>query len=182
MKRLLMLDLCSGLGGASSAMREKSLLTGIWQVITVDIEPSFNPSIVADVRDFTYSGVKPDLIWASPPCVEFARESMPWSRTDQTPDMSIVRACYRIIQDVKPLFWIIENVRGAIPYFRDLLGDWRWHQGPWYLWGFFPEIGYIKTWRKKGSFSGNQAAERALIPRELSLMVADAIERQGVLV
>lgn len=174
----LMLDLCSGLGGASSAMQAKG-----WRVITVDIEAGFNPSIVADVRQFTYSGRRPDLIWASPPCVEFARESMPWSRTGQIPDMDIVRACYRIVEDVNPRFWIIENVRGAIPYFKDLLGDWRWHQGAWYLWGFFPPLGYV-SWngKKKESYGSKQRAERAKIPYELSLAIANAIEGQMVLI
>ena len=58
-----MLDLFSGLGGASRAMRERG-----WDVITVDIEPEFNPSIIADISTYHYEGKLPvDLVWASPP-------------------------------------------------------------------------------------------------------------------
>lgn len=71
---MLMLDLCCGLGGASKAMKERG-----WDVITVDIDPEFNPTIVADLRTFHYSGPRPDLVWASPPCTEFSKYSMPES-------------------------------------------------------------------------------------------------------
>lgn len=52
---LLMLDLCCGLKGASAAMRDRG-----WEVVR---------------------GRRPDLVWASPPCTEFSRESMPWTKT-----------------------------------------------------------------------------------------------------
>lgn len=41
----VMLDLFSGLGGASQVMVERG-----WKVIRVDIESRFKPDIVADVR------------------------------------------------------------------------------------------------------------------------------------
>jgi len=165
---MLMLDLCSGLGGASAAMIERG-----WSVITVDIEPKFKPSIIADIRNWSWPGKRPDLIWASPPCVEFSRESMPWSKTGNQPDMSIIDACKQIIQESKPIYWIIENVRGAIPY----LGKPRTICGPFYLWGFFPDLGEVyMDYRPKESFSSNQRAERAKIPHCISNAVAIAIE------
>lgn len=172
-----MIDLCSGLGGASRAMRERG-----WSVLSVDIEPRFEPDVIADVRQWEYTGPRPDLIWASPPCIEFARESMPWSRTGATPDMSIVRACYRIIQDVRPQWWVIENVRGAVPYFEPLLGNWRWHMNGVFLWGHFPDLGRpVIRKRKKESYSSQQRAERAMIPYAISRAVALATERQPTL-
>ena len=41
----LCIDLCSGLGGFSQAFRDDPA----WEVITVDINPKFKPTIVADV-------------------------------------------------------------------------------------------------------------------------------------
>ena len=38
---MLMLDLCSGLGGASKAMKERG-----WDVITVDVNPEFSPDVL----------------------------------------------------------------------------------------------------------------------------------------
>jgi hypothetical protein len=170
---MLMLDLCSGLGGASRAMKQRG-----WQVVTLDIDPRFAPDVLADLREWSWPGERPDLIWASPPCTEFARESMPWSRTGNTPDMSIVNACRRIIAECDPRYWILENVRGAVPY----LGKPSSIVGPFFLWGVFPPLGRIAVnWRKKESFSSKQRAERAMIPRQLSLAVALAVEGQSML-
>src|SRR5574341_1069536 len=102
---LVMFDSCCGLKGASRAMSERG-----WKIITLDNDPKFNPDIVADIREYHYKGPRPDLMWFSPPCNEFAREWMPWCRLDIAPDMSIVLACKRVIEETQPRFWVIENV------------------------------------------------------------------------
>ncbi len=169
---MLMIDICSGLGGASQAMIDRG-----WTVITLDNDPKFNPDVVADVRAWSWTGERPDLIWCSPPCVEFARESMPWCRTGNAPDMSLVNACRRIIAESKPRYWVIENVRGAIPY----LGKPAAKIGPFYLWGAFPDIGAptMARFRKKESYGSKQRAERAKIPHYISTALAIAIECQA---
>lgn len=167
-----MLDLCCGLKGASSAMTSPG-----WKVITLDIDPSFNPDVQADIRRWIYQGDRPDLIWASPPCNEFSREFFPWSNTGNPPDLSIYHACKRIISQVKPRYWIIENVRGAVPYF----GHYSAVYYPYYLWGFFPHLGEIHFKRRhKDSYPSTAKALRAKIPYELSLAVANSISLQGV--
>ena len=170
---MIMLDLCAGLGGASQAMKERG-----WKVVTVDIDPSFNTNIVADITAWSWQGERPDLVWASPPCDEFARESMPWCKTGKTPDMTLVNACKRIIQECNPRYWVIENVRGAVPY----LGQPRAIVGPFFLWGFFPPLSdFILEYRNKESMSSRAKAERARIPYRLSLEVAVAVEQQAEL-
>lgn len=171
-----MLDLCCGLGGASAAMRDRE-----WDVLTLDIEPQFNPDVVADVREWTYGGPPLDLIWASPPCVEFAREFMPWSRTGTPPDTSIVEACKRIIDQAQPRFWIIENVKGSVRWLEPILGRPAYVQNPWFLWGHFPPLTVPRIGSNKECLSSTASAERALIPRELSEAVANAIALQPVL-
>lgn len=166
-----MLDLCAGLGGASQAMK-----SGGWQVFTVDVDPRFNPDIVADIREFSWNGQRPDLVWASPPCTEFSRESMPWCRTGQAPDMSIVLACLRIIRECNPPYWVIENVRGAIRHFRPILGPPRSSFGPFFLWGVFPIRGHHPIeYKPKESYSGKRSDLRAKVPAEVSLAVLDSI-------
>lgn len=73
---MLMLDLFAGLGGASQAMRERG-----WEVVTVDNDPAFGCTVTADLASWSWDGPTPDLVWASPPCTEFSRESMPWCRS-----------------------------------------------------------------------------------------------------
>lgn len=165
---MLMLDLFSGLGGASQAMRARG-----WRVVTVDVEPRFRPDVVADLRAWTWDGERPDLVWASPPCDEFARESMPWCKTGRAPDLSLVMATLEIVRRAEPRFWAMENVRGA----QRWIGRAAKIVGPFYLWGWFPDfdaklIGY----RNKESFSSSQDAQRAKVPDEISVALAAACE------
>lgn len=170
----LMLDLCSGLGGASQAFRDRG-----WRVITVDNDPKFAPTVVADIRHWSWHGERPDFIWASPPCVEFAREFMPWCRRGIVPDMSITLACKRIINECQPRYWVIENVRGAVKWFNRYLGSPTLIINPYYFWGSFPPISRPKmTRRNKESMSSTWAAERSRIPPEISKAFCIAIESQ----
>lgn len=186
---MLMVDLGAGLKGASQAMKERG-----WEVITLDVDPRFNCDITADVRTWnpldiyktawenklTAPGV--DLLWFSMPCDEFSRESMPWCKTGNVPDMSLIHACLRIRDILRPRYWVCENVRGAIQYFNPLMGKYRFHAGAFYLWGFFPTPGKVNVkWRKKESYGSKQRAERAEIPMSLSRAIAIQIESQATL-
>lgn len=162
-----MLDLFCGRGGASAAMRDRG-----WDVIRIDNDPSFEPDVVADLTTWSWTGEPIDLLWASPPCEEFAREWMPWSKTGKAPSMDLVNAVYRLVEEIQPRWWIIENVKGAQPW----IGKARWVRNPVYLWGNFPPIDLkrIAPWKER--LSSTAAARRAELPYELSLAVARAIE------
>jgi hypothetical protein len=176
---MLMLDLFSGLGGASKAMKERG-----WEVITVDIIPAFNPTIISDIRDFHYAGLRPDLIWASPPCVEFSKASFPMSwacnrNHPPAPDVGLMLAAKRIIEEAKPRYWVIENVRGARPFFEPILGAPRKITGSRVLWGHFPIFDCDPAGGDKWRLppSEDRAAKRALIPHQVSRALALAIEQ-----
>lgn len=163
----LMLDLCCGLKGVSQVFSDNG-----WDVLTLDNDASFNPDIITDIRQWSYTGVIPDFVWASPPCTEFARESMPWCKRGIAPDMSIILACMRIIRESQPQYWIIENVRGA----AKCLGKPDKLIFPYYLWGVFPDfIKPVMNKRKKESYWSSDRALRAKIPYELSLAVMNAL-------
>lgn len=168
---LQMLDLFSGLGGASSAMKKRG-----WKVTTLDLDAGFNPDIVADIRDFSWEDGPLDLIWASPPCEEFSREFMPWCRTGKDPSMDLVTAAYRVIREADPRFWVIENTKGAVKYFMPLLGRPTYIANPIYLWGCFPPLQKLSLNMRKEHLSSTRSAERAMIPYELSLALAKSIE------
>ena len=170
-------DGCCGLKGASSAAKDRG-----WEVTTLDIDSDFNPDIVADIREYTYMGPVPHLMWFSPPCLEFSRSSLPWIRSQQPPDLSIVLACKRIVDQVKPQYWVIENVKGAVRWFRDILGPPRFVINPYYLWGYFPIPPRIMIRNKpKQSFTSARRAERAMIPYALSHAITIAAEYQSPL-
>lgn len=54
--------------------------------------------------------------------------------------MSLLEAALRIIEIVKPKYWVIENVVGSIRYFEEYLGEPRQIIGPYVLWGNFPML------------------------------------------
>jgi hypothetical protein len=86
-------------------------------VVTVDIDSSFSPSVVADVRQWdvlaTFGVGYFDLIWVSPPCTEYSLAKTVGMRDLHTAD-SIVKACLDIIAKLQPRAWFIENPRALL--------------------------------------------------------------------
>lgn len=160
-----MLDLFSGLEGASQAMRDRG-----WRVTTVELDSTFRPDVVGDVSRLPIRG-QFDLVWASPPCTEFARESMPWSRTGQPPDLTLVNAALEAVRHLRPTWWVLENVRGAVPW----IGPAAQIHGPFFLWGCFPPF-ECRVEPFKERLSSTQKAKRAKVPYALSEALAVAIE------
>lgn len=208
MSRKIIIDLCCGLGGFSQAFRDDP---ENWKVITFDIEGKFNPSYTYDIvknknkvlncimedaiitrHDFyKWEKGKPlvDLIVASPPCTQFTRYSMPslypeyenYQNGTWYPDMSIVKSAYEIIREVKPKYWIMENVRGSVNFISEEL-----QQVPrkkigtaWFFWGNFPlfEPADSRFFRKDVQATRSPAL-RSLIPYEISKCLKEAVESQ----
>lgn len=100
---------------------------------TVEIDPQFSPDLRADVATLTAAALPPaiDVLWASPPCQGFsvAVIGRNWNR-DYSPKsdsarhaMALVRHTMRVVDEVQPALWFIENPRGMLrklPFF----GDW----------------------------------------------------------
>lgn len=166
----LMLDLFSGLGGASQAFEDAG-----WEVITVELEPSFKPDIVADLARWSWPGRRPALVWASPPCTEFSRESMPRCRTGRPPSLALVEAAQRIIRECAPDAWVIENVRGAIPCLNAMFGRYTHRAGPFFLWtgGVQPFKVDVPPFKEK--LSSRDRAKRAKVPYAVSAAVLNAV-------
>jgi len=180
----VMLDLFCGLGGASAAMRERG-----WTVIGVDSRAELEPDVIADVRTYEYSGPAVDLVWASPPCVEFAKtDKRCWYPDAPAPSMELVDAALRIIAQVQPRAWLLENVRGARPWFRAHVGPGGLKLGapvlqspPLYLWGspppglLLPSLGRghkeYQSWKRSRSYCGRRcrAADRRWLRRRRAL-------------
>lgn len=194
-----MIDLFSGLGGASEAFLKNG-----WDVRRVENNPVFcaggEHSVphtqCADVMtlkiDDSAKGV--DFLWASPPCYEFSTAYMSIrSRKarlglDHKPDMTLINRTIELIELIKPRYWAIENVVGASKYFQPLLGSHRLLVGSAMLWGNFPIIGFEaleKAYKKKkgdlARWSDIRANERAKIPYWLSEQMRISVQYQMML-
>ena len=192
-KQPYVLDLFSGLGGASEAFVQAGC-----QVFRIENNPllEYVPfTINRDVREWRdwideLPNVKWDLIWASPPCLEFsnayaapgptaAREGQEFK-----PDMSLVVAAKQIIEHLKPKWWVIENVAGAIPHFKPLLGEKRQKVASFVLWGSFPllvmdsSFSHSKQDGDTWSTDPLRPNRRALVPFEISFALMTALREQ----
>jgi hypothetical protein len=174
---LTMLDLCSGLGGASEPFRRAG-----WRVVTVDLFERFHPSIVADVAALPLKRFHIDLLWASPPCVEFSRHGMPcFFKNPPPPDLTITLAVRRAIDELGPRFWIVENVLASRPWLTPIFGPTRaittghafWGNYP----GLLPHVGPHKSNRAGARLdSWLQPAKRALIPAHIGEVLCRNVE------
>ena len=190
-RKRVILDLCSGLGGWTEAFAQNN-----WTVIRVENNPALQYvpfTLELDVlkwEEWVDEIPHPQIIVASPPCLEFSRAySAPGPRAERTgqqfePDMSLVQACLDIIDYFKPETWIVENVQGAQGHFLPLIGARRQRIGPFYLWGNFPLLslpGDFRHAKKEGdTWSSNplRANLLAMIPFEISWALFESIEYQ----
>lgn len=202
----LFIDVYSGFGGASEAFVHHSG----WKVIRIENNPlladvphTWSLDIMKISLPELFLECSPDLFeevvwWFSPPCREFsdgynspksiaAREG----RLDSyQPDMSLVERAFEIVEYMKSSscldYWIIENVKGASPYFQQLLGTHRQRIGPFLLWGEFPCIDlpdYVHTKASQDVHSSNplRANYKAKVPYEVSTALLESIESHTTL-
>ncbi len=171
----LALDLCCGLGGWA-----RGLLKAGWRVVGVDRE-DFSVAypgefVCADLLHWNaWKDLPVRLVVASPPCQEFSRWSMPWTRIKQPPfpDLSLVDRCYEIASGCGvPI--VLENVRGAQPF----LGRSRANCGPFHLWGNVPALVPVYVGRSKSSRSHDRVAERSEVDEHLAWWIGQTMKPQ----
>lgn len=193
-----MLDLFSGLGGASEAFVQAG-----WKVIRLEINPdltyipkTYAIDVIAMSKDKTLMDYwkkhygKIDLIWASPPCTQFSHGyNSPKSKAkraneEYNPDLEAVEAAIEIISYFDPSYWVIENVFGASKDFEPLLGKPRQAIASFLLWGNFPYLhmnGFKHLKKDAGSKNPLRSNIRAQIPFELSFELLNTLRSQKTL-
>lgn len=196
-----MLDLFSGLGGASEAM-----LSNGWEVKRIENNPLLkgvpNTHMIdvlqfeRQLESYICQYGQPDqikLVWASPPCTAFSTgwssPKMMAARNGENYQpgeaIELVKSAKQIIDLLNPQYWVIENVRGSIKHLTPILGDPTIIAGPYVLWGRFPtfEINITETKAAKDTWSTDplRANRKALIPYEMSDSLRVAIETQKTL-
>ena len=198
----LCIDLCSGLGGFSQAFVDAG-----WDVVRIDIERKFRPTIQADAGCLPLRDeVGPEIILASPPCEKFSVASLShyWRphrghfvpRNREAEDaLRLVRRIKDEIRRLAPKKWLMENPRGMLrsltsdPTFTITLcqyGDFR--MKPTDIWGNL-DFGAKKCSTQdpcherapRGAKTGTQglkdSAERAKMPYGLSQAVLEAVSQ-----
>lgn len=119
-KKLFMLELFSGSGNMAKAFREVG-----YKTLTVDL--SQGADIQKDIRILEPQeiierlGGRPDVIWASPPCTAFSVAAIARNFTDGIPSsenaflgVELLSHTLRLIMQLKPEKWYIENPRGMM--------------------------------------------------------------------
>mgnify|MGYP003650514568 CR=1 FL=1 len=198
----IMIDMFSGLGGASQAFINDEYNWYVWRLDNNPLlEDIKNTQITNDMfktlkcwnltkSDKTY---RPELIWASPPCREFSSGfNSPSSKMQRgeegfenfTPDQGLVKQTIDIIQQINPKYWVIENVIGSIKWLKPILGEPTQIIGSVVLWGNFPflhmPIGFKENKEDKDVWSTDplRANKKAKIPYEISMSLKITIEEQ----
>ena len=193
------IDLYSGLGGWGAAFLDRG-----HDVLSIDIEPSFNPDIVSDIRDLfrediTDSGEweNPAVILASPPCNCFSVASIRYYWENGKPKNEKVRSYIRLtyqtiglIYSLRPTYWVLENPGGMM---RRILGQPQqvtyfasWAEPgklsikkPTDLWGNLPRMDWPepKDWIKapRGSKLGVQGIKGAAIRAKIPYRLSEAM-------
>jgi len=135
-----LLDLCCGMGTWSIGFHRAG-----FECTGIDVFDMAYPYdlILADIRVW-HPAKHYDVIVASPPCTEFSTLlRLAVARGQRGPadiqkGIELVEACKRVVDEVNPAFWILENVKGSEEHISKLLGPPKLKRGPWYLWGKFP--------------------------------------------
>jgi len=184
---MLMLDLFSGTGSASQPFVDCG-----WRTYRYDIDPKGADGIFIDLNEEmfitglidTWKDKKIDLLWCSPPCPEYSDANPRFHDPLWVPDTKLWHNCLKIIEQIKPLNFVIENVRGA----QKTWGPAVQHFGPYYLWGVFPKFTVPDkiphkhiAWEKNGpryTTKREQAEKSAMIPYTIGYHLERAIRLQ----
>lgn len=190
-------DLFAGLGGASEAFFQHP----DWHVIRIDnaeyllehtqgltiCDLSNTERAISMIENMIPELVSGEIVfWASPPCQQYSIANP--TRSPDDFDNTLVLAALEIIEHFQPDAWIIENVKGAIEEFNDIIGHpWRQRINAFYLWGEFGLLAFkdiSDTEHKKLDAKGSRLLRpnmRALVPYPVSLALLNVFEHQRTL-
>jgi len=118
-----LLELFSGTGSVGRPWRENN-----HEVISVDIDPRYQPEICEDILQLSYCKLPiVDIVWASPPCDQYSRARTRGGPRNLVLADSLVSKTIEIIkyfQTLNPdLIWFIENGDSTMLWTREVAKD-----------------------------------------------------------
>ena len=175
------LDLCTEFGSEVQAFKDRG-----HEVVMLGLDGDVD--IRCDVKQY-YPHIedKYDFIICHPPCTEFSLAMLnPIPCKQRKPDLPIVNACLRIVNTLKPKYWLLENPRACLKYFIGKpsytihYSDFGYpSMKPTDLWGNIPMFNSFcpndNPKPMKYAIS-RDPKKRALLPYGLSLAICKAIE------
>ena len=212
---LVVLDLFAGTGSSTQAFKDRG-----HRVVHVELDRQHSADLHADVLDLNAKDLialcgdqRPDYVWASPPCTSFSVASIGthWGgglrayqpKTEAARlGLRLVEHTLRLMREVAPAYWTMENPRGVLRKLPVVAGVARRtvtycaygdeRMKPTDLWG-----GHPSTWTPRpmcknrapchvaaprGAKTGTQgragAVDRSRVPYELSLDLCLAVEQR----
>ncbi|CAM9393705.1 unnamed protein product [Chrysoparadoxa australica] len=123
-KVLRVLEMCKGTGSLSKYCKRNS---GLYEVVSVDMDESTQPDFVSDILTWSYGSLfNPgdfDVVWFSPPCNEFSCVNTTGNR-DLDAARKIVLKGLEIIEYFRPPHFFIENPQTGLlkdqPYMQNI--------------------------------------------------------------
>ena len=188
----LALDLFCGLGGWSDGLVKVG-----FKVVGIEIETKIaakynHDCIIADCRKLPIRNIVFDLIVGSPPCRDFTRlpdhairkNGKLWKwKVPKNPEkgLELVNSFLRIVDDMKPIYWLMENVSGLIKYLK-IKPRCKTYIGKSMqrcFWGSFPgflvpkSLAKKKIWHIEGPL---RSWERARIPEPVAKALGESVK------
>ncbi len=193
-----MVDLFSGLGGASQAFVKAG-----WKVERYDNNPLFynrNSEYYVPytkkwcaMTDELPTG-RIDFLFLAPPCYEFStaynapRSIAQREGIEYEPDMQLIERSVQIIDELKPRYWGLENVLGASKYLARYFGKHRIKMDSCLIWGNFPIVGFKEMEKGRKEITNNKhrhspirSNHNAKIPYWLSDQLRKSVQFQMML-
>ena len=110
-----------------------------WEVTSLDIDPKANPTVCADICSWEplpkFAPGHFDMIWVSPVCTEYSRVLTRRPRRLEEGDRLVQRAL-RIINDLQPRFWALENPATGLLKLRPFMAGLPWQDVSYCTYGY----------------------------------------------
>ena len=147
------LELFSGTQSFSKVAEEQG-----HECFTVDINKKSNPNLIKDIMDLELKDIPfiPDVVWASPPCTEYSHAKKRGVRDIEGAN-KIVLKTLKLIKELNPKIWIIENPQTGLLKNQEFMQDVKFNDASYCQYGY--------PYRKQTRFWNNI--------REMKLKVCD---------